>query len=225
MLASIAVAAAVGAGYGAPRAFACDTGATCHGQIVWNTSTTVTGGLATLNASRMSVANLCTDFVNHEMWVVTNFSSPSYPLGTWVEEGLKDGEDNGTCYALSLFWEEENTQLQTAFHDFAGASLATNYNVKVSYSGSNSWGVYLNGTKEGGTSNFQPCCAVQLEVGGETTTSLAVLTATGSNLQKRGADNTTWSYGWGGGPNVDGTNSPFTVWWVTSPTDMEVSAN
>ena len=228
LLSAIGVIAGVSAALAATPAWACDTlpGHTCHGAISWTPQfNSLTGGLATLNASRLSVPNGANDFVNHEMWVATNNSDGNGP-NPFVEIGLKYGYHTpGTNLGLVLFWAEYNTNLSVGWHQIQMASLNTNYAVKISYSGSNSWGVYLGGVSQGGTSNFQPCCVGHLQVGGETTTSGAQVTASGSGLQKRASDNVTWSYGWGGGPYTDGTGNPFSVTWLTNPTSMQETAN
>lgn len=225
-VAALAAVVAAVTGYSAPSALACSgDGATCHGVVDWTPAGTYTGGLATLRASRMSVAARCWDFVNHEMWVGTD-TADVVPFGAWVEAGLKYGYDDysGTCNFLVKFWGEWNTQLQAVTHVVGAASLNTDYNAKISHSGSGSWGVYFDGTNVGGSSSSHGTTAPNFQVGGEATISTAQLSATASNLQKRSTSNS-WSYGWGCCIAYDGLSNPFSVSWISSPTSLSVSAN
>lgn len=137
-LAVAAFAAVAAAAVGAPSAFACSESSHCYGYVYWNTgSSTYTGGIGYLFASRLSVPNGSTARANHEMWVATN-NDPNF--GTWVEEGIKYGlGPDGQNHGLTIFWEEHNTLGQFAAIYPQSASLNTTYIAKISYSGSDSW--------------------------------------------------------------------------------------
>src|SRR5579859_7397525 len=94
---------AIGATVMATPAFACSStpGDSCHGTIRWLPTLTWTGGLATLNATVLSVPNPDTDFSNHEMWIGTN-NDPGTVLGPVVEEGMKYGEEGGVNQGLVI---------------------------------------------------------------------------------------------------------------------------
>lgn len=83
--------------------------------------------------------------------------------------------------------------------------------------------MYLNGNQLGGTSHNQPCCSIQLQVGGETTSNNASVDATAANLQKRNTSNS-WSYNWGGSPYTDGPGNPLVPGWLTTGASMFVYA-
>jgi hypothetical protein len=175
----------------------CVPTASCYAIYEWKPTTSYTGGIATVNATRMSVPSPGTRKVNEEMWVGTNESATS---NTWVEAGLKYGFGaDGQPHGLITFWEEKNTLGQTGFIVIGSAALGSSYTMKISYSGSSSWGVYQNGQQHGGTSHNQPCCSRYFAAGAEYTADAAQLTGTVSGLQKRGSDNSTWSNNWGTG--------------------------
>jgi hypothetical protein len=210
-LLSVAVLCAVAAtaAIAAPSAFACSESSHCYGIVYWGTSgSNYTGGIAYLTASRLSVPNINTARANHEMWVAMN-NDPNF--GTWVEEGIKDGlGPDGP--RLTIFWEEHNTAGQTAAIYPQAASLNTTYIAKISYSGSSSWGVYLNGNGVGGTSHNQPCCAGGFETGTEITSGSATVSG-----------NSTWSNNWGAGSFTQ--NAPASAGWNTTGVSLWDSAN
>ena len=146
----------------ASPAFSCaggDPGESCGGVIRWQPSTAYTGGLAQLRATVQSVPSPSNSFVNQTMWIVTN-NQQSGGIGgfPWIELGIKYGWAKGVGnVGRSLYWFESNTVPTSAMHIIGAASLSTNYNAKISYSGSDSWGVYVDGVQQGGTSHSQPC--------------------------------------------------------------------
>jgi len=217
----LTIAVAATTAVAAPSALACSESSHCYGIVYWNTgSSTYTGGVAYLYATRLSVPNINTARANHEMWVATN-NDPNF--GTWVEEGIKDGLGPDGPHNLTIFWEEHNTRGQTAVVYPQSASLGVTYIGKISYSGSDSWGVYLNGNSVGGTSHAQPCCTKAFETGTEITSDQATVTGTSSSLQKRLSDNQTWSYSWGAGNIIQ--NSPAKAGWNTVGANLWDSAN
>jgi hypothetical protein len=153
------------------------------------------------------------------MWVNTDNNA-------WVEAGLTDGEIAGTNHGLAFFWAEQNTVGSYAEHYVQNISLSTDYNTKVSFSGSGStgaWSVYLNGTSKGTSSANHASSVNNFQLGAELETNDAQVTATGTNLQKRASDNTTWSYNWGAGVFLQ--NSPASAGWTTSGSSFWDSAN
>lgn len=191
----VAVVLTVGAtALTAPGAVACSGASHCYGYASWDPPTTYTGGLASLNASRLSVSNPSSTWINHEMWVTTSAAGANQ----WVEAGLTHGLIDGTNYGRAFFWAEYNTSGSYAEHFVQNIALSTTYVAKISYSGSGSWGIYLNGNQVGGSSHDHGSYTGRLQVGGETLTDNAQLEAIATNLQKRGADNSSWSYDWGG---------------------------
>lgn len=146
-----------------------------------------------MNASRLSVSNPNSQWVTHEMWVATG--TPGFQ---WVEAGLAHGLVNGVNRGRSFFWAERNSFGSYAEHFVQNVSLSTTYVTKISYSGSGSWGIYLNGSQVGGTSHNHGASAQRLDTGLEAHTSDALVTATSTELQKRLGDNSTWNYDWPG---------------------------
>jgi hypothetical protein len=194
LIAALFAAVAIGGAMPA-TALACSSTSHCYGLVDYDPSGTYTGGMAYLNASRLSVTNPNAAWVNHEMWVTTNSNPNAYE---WAEAGLTHGVVAGVNHGRSYFWAEQNTAGSYAEHFVQNISLGTTYIAKISYSGSGSWGIYLNGSRVGGTSSNHGSVSGLLQTGGELITDNAQLTATSTNLQKRGSDNSTWSYDWPG---------------------------
>jgi hypothetical protein len=211
----VATTAALGA---APLARACSQSSECYGRVNWATpSNTYTGGLSHLNASRLSVTDPNTQFVDHEIWVVTDGSY------AWVEGGMTVGPINGHNYGLAIFWAEENTLGSYAEHFYETASLNTDYPTKISYSGSGRWTAYLSGSSMGESSANHSAYTTHLASGAELITNDAKVTGTMTGLQKRGSDGSTWSYNWT--TNNFDQNSPATAGWTSAYTDAWDSAN
>jgi hypothetical protein len=201
----------------APSALACSPSSHCYGRVNWTTpASTYTGSIAYLTASRLSVSNPNSQFITHEMWDVTD------SVTAWVEAGLTVGPINGVNHGLAIFWAEANTVGSYAEHYVQNASLNTTYIVKISHSGSGSWGVYLNGTSVGGSSHNHSTALTDLAAGLELVSNDATATGTMTGLQKRTTSNS-WNYGWT--TNNFDQNPPTTSGWTSAYTDAWDKAN
>lgn len=168
-----------------------------HGIAYWYPSTSYTGGLAWLKATRLSVPSPATQVITNELWVVTGDSSANQ----WVEAGLYHGSlIDGTGVHRGFFWAERNSSGLYAEHFVQNVDLDTTYYAKISHSGSGSWGVYLNGNAVGGSTLAHNTWTRNLQTGGESTHTggSILLSGTSINLQKRSIDGVSWSYDWGG---------------------------
>ncbi len=195
------LATLVVAAIAAPSATACSGSAHCWGIAVWYPSTSYTGGLAWLKATRLSVSAPAASMITNELWVVTGDSSANQ----WVEAGLYHGSlIDGSGNRRAFFWAERNSSGLYAEHFVQNISLDTTYYAKISHSGSGTWGIYLNGNSVGGSTYGHNTWTRNLQTGGETTTDNAQLTGTSINLQKRSIDGQTWTYDWGGFIQVNG---------------------
>jgi hypothetical protein len=183
--------------------------------VNWAPAGTYTGGLAWLNATRLSVTDPNSQFVDHEMWAVTDGSY------AWVEAGLTVGPINGVNHGVAIFWAE-NTVGSYAEHYVEPASLNAAYPTKISYSGSGRWTVYINGGSVGESSANHSASLSHLAAGAELETNDAHVSGTMTALQKRATDNS-WSYNWPT-TNFD-RNAPATAGWTTQYTEAWDSAN
>lgn len=192
----VVVALLAGAAVAAPTATACSSSAHCWAIAYWYPSTSYTGGLAWLEATRLSVPSPgAGQIVTNELWVVTG----TYSATQWVEAGLYHGSlIDGTGPRRAFFWGEQNSAGLYAEHFVQNISLDTTYYAKISHSGSGSWGVYLNGNAVGGSTVNHNTWTRDLETGAETNIDNALLSGTSVNLQKRSIDGVSWSYDWGG---------------------------
>lgn len=181
----------------AGAAVAVPTASAGHGIVYWYPSTSYTGGLAWLKATRLSVPTPASQVITNELWVVTGDSSANQ----WVEAGLYHGSlIDGTGTHRGFFWAEKNGSGLYAEHFVQNIALDTTYYAKISYSGSGSWGVYLNGNAVGGSTLNHNTWTRNLQTGGESTATNpnVQLSGTSINLQKRSIDGVSWSYDWGG---------------------------
>jgi hypothetical protein len=156
------------------------------------------------------------------LWVST--SNQNCGGCPFIEIGEKYGYAQGYGnLGRIIFWQEWNPNSGRLFHPIQFANPGASYNVKVSYSGSNSWGVYLNGTSLGGTSRNQPCCTTHMSAGGEATSNTPTSNATLSALQKRDYSNS-WSYTWPGAQLRQdwAGNNPLIPTWLTPGASMVV---
>lgn len=194
----------------------------CYGILNWDSgSTSLTGFLGNFSVARLSVTSPGSNFATHEMWVSTNNTGATGNV--WVEAGIIYGIIQGANRGLASFWAEQNTAGQYAEHFLDNLSYGAGYYFKISYSGSSSWGVYLNGTSAGGTSHNQPCCSHFLQAGSETTLLSALLTGSMTALQKRLSDNSSWTYDWGAGYFTN--HAPPTASWTTTGKVLSDTAN
>jgi hypothetical protein len=155
------------------------------------------------------------------MWLTTN-SSPH----AWVETGILAtsntavlGHTCGVCH----FWAEQNTVGSYAAHWVQSDSLGTNYDSKISYSGSGRWTVYLGGGSIGESSANHASSVYQLSTGTEISTDGALVSGQSYSLQKRGSDNSSWSYNWPSDTFV--SNAPAQALWITQYQNLVDSSN
>jgi len=173
-------------------------GTDCHGTTLANIST-VQGGIAYINTSSMTNANLCTAFIDSEMWLGTTDSTFNY----WIEQGITKGyHQGGTCgNGAQFFWADNRPNGGGYNEHYPGGSVGfnTTYTYKIMFDNGTTYEVDRNGTNIG-YSNGSICCGGQLEAGAEANTNndtVAVsVSGEASSLQKEVSN--TWSYNWTG---------------------------
>jgi len=194
----------------------------------------VTGGIVTLNATRLWESDYQwpdLNFVTQEMWVTT--SEPN-PCAAWVEAGLTHGYLNDDQLGLiypgrSFFWAEWNLNGTFKEHYVNNIALSQNYTAKISRNGAGAgggiWYVYEDSVQKGASSSYHDYSAHDLTVGTESTDPYgALVSGTGTGLQKRAADNVSWSYGWPTN-NVLWQYPAYASWGTGYPTNMFDSVN
>ena len=150
-------------------------------------------------------------FTSQVLWVGTQ-SSPS--LGTWVEVGLTKGwkQNNNTW---TMYWAE-NTPSYNEYQvtSISPGSTGTLHNYQVQYDAWNTWGVYIDYTKVGTSS--QSAGSKGIEVGGEITSSQNTLTTTYPQYMQALKSDNTWHY-WKDAGNVYSYNDLPFIWEWQDP--------
>jgi hypothetical protein len=143
---------------------------------------------------------------------------------TWVEAGMTIGCREGSSgTGLTWFWaewQEQGAGCDQMYHEHYNANwtvnLGTQYADKISYNGGYKWAIYKDGVW---LANSAPChqnTTDLMEAGGEISNSGSQVTATSTNLKKRGADGVTWTNNWGGSHRyaTGPFDNPSTKWLI-----------
>ncbi|HYZ78259.1 MAG TPA: hypothetical protein VE596_12885 [Gaiellaceae bacterium] len=187
------------------RAAACSQSSHCHAEADFFPVGTYTGGFVNITTTRLTNNATPSDIVTSELWIIDERLTPKF-----VEEGAITGRNGSRRW----FWADQCSPSSYSFHDTSlGFALGTQYGTKISYNGGGKWAVYRNGGFVNNSATCHGSTAQEMQAGGESTSNANVLTGDGNNLQKRGSDNVSWSYNWGGA-DVFG-NAPMTASWVS----------
>jgi hypothetical protein len=203
----IAAAATLAAAYvlAAPqRASACSISSHCYAQAQFYPSGVYTGGSVDITTSRLTNNATPGDIITSELWIVDEILTPKF-----VEEGAITGRNGSRRW----FWAEQCVANGYSFHDTSlGFLLGTLYGTKISYNSGGKWAVYRNGGFVANSATCHGSSAAIMEAGAESTSNVNVVTGDGSTLKKRGSDNVTWSFNWGGATIVH--DAPMSAGWV-----------
>lgn len=113
---------------------------------------------ADMEVDCLSIFNLSTDFINYEMWMVTN-TNFSHPQTTWVEQGYKNGRGfNGLPTVTSWrFWaDQRNTSGAMNYAEHYIGNTTTGQYIDTGFQwvpNTNNWRVYNNHTQVGTSVN------------------------------------------------------------------------
>lgn len=199
----------------APAATACSLSSHCYGIADWDPSGTYTGGLAYITETRISNLGSSDDFVTAELWVVDSAANLK-----WVEQGIISGR-GGTA---RWFWADSCGLGSFSVHyPSLSISAGATYATKISYNSGGKWAVYRDGNFVNNSSTCHGSTADLMQAGTESTHNSNVVSGTATTLQKRGSDNTTWSYNWGSA--VISADSPVTASWITQYASVQFSEN
>jgi hypothetical protein len=199
------------------RALACaqPAGQHCYAQAQFFPSGTYTGGSVDITTSRLTNNATPSDLITSELWIVDEILTPKF-----VEEGAITGRNGSRRW----FWAEQCVTNGYSFHDTSlGFSLGTTYGTKISYNSGGKWAVYRNGAFVNNSATCHGSSAAIMEAGAESTSNVDVVTGDGNTLKKRGSDNVTWSFNWGGATIVH--DAPMSAGWVTQYAHLTYSEN
>ena len=211
----------------------CGGAVRCYARAVFIPSGNYTGGLASINASRLTFSGGGT-FSTTEMWVCDPQLFAGSDCNTWVEAGHTIGTRSvGSDTSLTGFWAEQdgggcNNALYVEHYpsSISSVTLGASYNYKISFNGSFRFAVYRNGSFVDNSAACHDTPMSAMMTGLESNATGNQITATSSNLQKRNSDNTTWSYNWGGSvrENIP-AGGPEHSSWITPDASIQYGQN
>jgi len=187
------------------RASACSISSHCYAQAQFFPSGTYTGGSVDITTSRLTNNASAGDLITSELWIVDEILTPKF-----VEEGAITGRNGSRRW----FWAEQCVVNNYSFHDTSlGFTLGATYGTKISYNSGGKWAVYRDGGFVNNSATCHASSAAIMEAGAESTSNVDVVSGDGNTLKKRGSDNVTWSFNWGGATIVH--DSPMSAGWVS----------
>jgi hypothetical protein len=192
----------------------------CYGVENWWNQPSMWGGLADLEAAKLSSADPSNGFLSNELWVST--AGAADPRTYWVEEGDNDGVVLGADYGLSWFWAD-NRPNGGGYHEhyYNAATLSHTDAARIDWAGNSTWNVLVDGVAIG-SSTSNPCCSHGFSAGIESTDNADVASVYDQNLQKEDTSGN-WSYDWSGATPEQ--ESPASVWWTTQYLDLNGAEN
>jgi hypothetical protein len=226
-----ACAAAIAGGIAVPAGWSsCGGAVRCYARAVFVPAGQYTGGLATVNSSRLTWSG-GDSFSTAEMWVCDPQLFAGSDCNTWVEAGLTIGKRTfGTGTSLTWFWAEQDgggCNNGRYLEDYPRtAALNTSYNDKISFNGSFRYAVYRNGEFLVNTAQCHDIPVSAMMTGLETNSGGNQVTAISTNLQKRASDNVSWSYNWGGSTRENiPSGGPERSSWIVQDASLSYSQN
>ena len=197
----------------------------CYAIAWFDTGETYTGALAHINAYRLSQGFDATrlGFTVDALWICTNGNAY---CSFWVEEGWRIGARNGSSNtALTWYYAQDPGANGFYSEHFPGLpiSLGTSYATKMSYNGASRFAFYRDGAWLANSYPGHPLPTEDIQVGIETTSSSAVNSGDAMYFQKRGANNSTWSYNWPG--SLLDYDPPLWVGWYIQNQAIQYSEN
>jgi hypothetical protein len=187
------------------RASACSISSHCYAQAQFFPSGVYTGGSVDITTTRLTNNASAGDLITSELWIIDEILTPRF-----IEEGAITGRNGSRRW----FWADQCSAGNYSFHDTSlGFSLGTTYGTKISYNSGGKWAVYRNGGFVNNSATCHGSSAQEMQAGAESTSNVDVVSGDGNTLKKRGSDNVTWSFNWGGSSIF--YNSPMFASWVS----------
>jgi len=160
------------------------------------------------------VANRNTDFIDWEMWYLTDTPQVSYD--TWVEEGMTAGTLQGGYVGFNWFWADNRPNGTYYEHYIRPATTGNSTNVSVYYAGNSNDSVYLGGSQVG-TSAGNGQGGLWANAGAEATTPAVTVNGTANNFQYRTSSGWRWAV-----PDVYDNSGGL---WAINASGANLSAN